>query len=263
MRRESVRTAESRFLGKVVVKPYGVLGKQLKSGGKKVQAAALPEKHRGMAILDPAGLPHITGNDPGSAGGASGAIYAFAKITSFPPDVVSAITKEGQAKYHTVIVHVVGPDFRRHSTLVAGPPAEQLAAAYHSALQEHAKALAKGLKANPNAKPGQFTLRLLPVSADIFAGPYKKYMDNLTAKALDMGFELLGAAEQQTLLDPALKVELCIFEETEFQRYQKAVETWKKTPSLNAPQIPVGPDTNRRLAFICIFCVKKKKTRSP
>lgn len=151
-------------------------------------------------------------------------------------------------------MHVVGPDFRDPDTLAAGPPAEQLAAAYHSALQEAARAL----KANPKAFA---TLRLLPVSSGVFAGPYKKYMDNLTAKALDMGFERLGADEQQTLLAPQLGVELCIFSLTgfrhEFTRYQKAVQTWRKTPSLNAPQIPVGPDTNRRLALICIFCVKK------
>eukprot|EP00969_Alexandrium_andersonii_P067687 2986778-Alexandrium_andersonii.AAC.1 len=75
-----------------------------------------------MVIVDPAGLHHIRELGPQGAGAAAGSIYRWLGLqdaAAFPDAVRQAITREGQAKFHSYsngekqCIHAVGPDFRR------------------------------------------------------------------------------------------------------------------------------------------------------
>ena len=98
-----------------------MLGSQL-ADGTFVNVVGPPRAD--TALVDPAGLPYVSGaKPPGQAGAASKAIYSWCGLRdapAFPEDVSRAITKPGDAKAHAYasaegtksVVHVVGPDFR-------------------------------------------------------------------------------------------------------------------------------------------------------
>jgi hypothetical protein len=85
------------------IQPFGILGKQLTASNKEVTKGADPADLDSCCIVDPAGLHHvIPPGGPLGAGGAAGAVYRWLGIgqaTAFTPDVVSAVTKTGDAKY--------------------------------------------------------------------------------------------------------------------------------------------------------------------
>ena len=95
------KTAGEWLRDRVRVVPHSVLGTQLKTGGVKVVAPA-PEARE--VIVDPAGLPYVSGQrPPGAAGAASASIYKFlglAAAPAFPDAVVAAIARAGDAKLH-------------------------------------------------------------------------------------------------------------------------------------------------------------------
>ena len=64
------KTAGEWLRDRVRVVPHSVLGTQLKTGGVKVVAPA-PEAHE--VIVDPAGLPYVSGQRPPGAAGAASA----------------------------------------------------------------------------------------------------------------------------------------------------------------------------------------------
>jgi len=208
---KSVKTA-SRILAQVEIAPYSVLGTQLSKSHRTVKRAPEPDRH--TAFVDPAGLPYIQ-SSPGGAGGASGVIYKFLGINhdpAFPDDVRQAIQEPLQAKFHAygerLVIHVVGPNFQGRYNCTHEEALEELAEAYASALAEFAACPAR-------------RLRLLPISSSIFAGPFQKDMPELTATALQQGFELLGPAQQDRVLG-ADRLEMCIFSEGELESFEEA-----------------------------------------
>lgn len=204
--------AGSRDLSVNVV-GYSVLGSKMTVGGQMVQDAASPPDAN-TAFVDPAGLSFIQEMGPGMAGGAAGAIYSFLGIRNddaFPQPVRDAVKKATDAKFHTYgqrkCVHVVGPNFGEMDHCTRQDAVALLASAYKNILAEFA---GSGLQ----------TLRLLPVSGGIFAGPFTPELPQITAEALRKGFSDLPKGLQDKVLKN--KLEMCIFMEKEFKSFVEA-----------------------------------------
>eukprot|EP00418_Pyrodinium_bahamense_P030440 CAMPEP_0179139422 /NCGR_PEP_ID=MMETSP0796-20121207/66687_1 /TAXON_ID=73915 /ORGANISM="Pyrodinium bahamense, Strain pbaha01" /LENGTH=225 /DNA_ID=CAMNT_0020838863 /DNA_START=44 /DNA_END=721 /DNA_ORIENTATION=+ len=187
---KGVRSA-SRILAQVAVVPYGVLGTQMTKARSTRKSAPEPD-----------------------ACTVSG-IYSFLGISrdpSFPSDVREAIQEPLQAKFHAygrkLVIHVVGPNFQGRHDCTHEEAVDELSQAYASTLSEFA---ASGVR----------KLRLLPISSSIFAGRFVKDMPDLTAQALQGGFEMLSAAEQDKVLG-ADRLEMCIFNEAELEAFEEA-----------------------------------------
>jgi O-acetyl-ADP-ribose deacetylase (regulator of RNase III) len=89
---------QQRFLQKIEIVPFGVLGTQLSSAGSMLTVGIAPEKDVGTVIVDPAGLHHIHGVADG-AGGAAGSIYKWLGLRGrFPEAVRLAIAGPCDAK---------------------------------------------------------------------------------------------------------------------------------------------------------------------
>jgi len=210
----------------LTVVPYGVLGVQLQTSGTMTHNGEDPGSE--IAVVDPAGLQFIQDFGPGGAGGASGAIYKWLGIdqaNKFPSDVRKAIRATGGAKFHSygphMAIHVVGPNLAELGA--AGPVSEgvaidQLAQAYTNVLSEFLVASVKGVK----------VLRLLPISGGIFAGDFLEDLPRLTFTALAHGFSKLPAASQTKLTSSGLRLEMCIFEESDLQKFQAAYSAAKQ-----------------------------------
>ncbi|KAH8057061.1 hypothetical protein JL721_9798 [Aureococcus anophagefferens] len=175
------------FMRAVVVRNYGVLGKRMAGGGEEAAAPA-PDKH--TMIVDPCSARFVRtqGCAIADAGGASGAIYEFIGYrddAGFPADVVNGIEREGDVFYHKYgwpnskhVIHCVGYDFRTYAKRELG----DLALSPEIARDLLAKLCERLLM--ETAKSGPSTLRLVPVSAGIFAGPLLGDMPAITAEAL-------------------------------------------------------------------------------
>eukprot|EP00658_Telonema_sp_P-2_P072630 TRINITY_DN61759_c0_g1_i1.p1 TRINITY_DN61759_c0_g1~~TRINITY_DN61759_c0_g1_i1.p1 ORF type:complete len:499 (+),score=109.17 TRINITY_DN61759_c0_g1_i1:99-1595(+) len=212
----------------VRVVPYGVLGTQLLKTRKMVQKAGPPGPT--TAFVDPAGLHHIQPpGGPGSAGGAAGAIYDFLGIAEderFPQDVIDSVTKPGDAKIHVysfpnssqfaACIHVVGPDFRQDDLVEATFEAavSLLSCVYANVLKEFGSVGGIGI------------LRVLPVSGGIFAGKFQEDIARLTAFAFDFGLQKLAPEELACL--EGRQVEMCIFEEAQFDEFVEQFELRKR-----------------------------------
>jgi broad specificity phosphatase PhoE len=216
-----------KFVRHVLLVPFGVLGQQMTSGGLLVNQAPEPFEAPGHVFLDPAGLHHIQPpGGPSGAHGAAGAIYksiGIDKNPSFPHDVVQAITKTSDAKYHKYMksgaevhaLHAVGPDLRTDADPTGAPGVpftrEQalgaLSLAYKNVLTEFLSS-------------GQPALRLLPLSGGIFAGSFASQIPSLTWEALREAFLQLSLADQEAILRKHL--DLCIFAEKDVASFVAA-----------------------------------------
>ena len=107
------------FFSRLVVKPFGVLGKQqVLSGSIAYWQDTAPTVHE--VLVDPAGLDYIQTKGPNGAGGASGALYEHFQIgdlTEFPEHVRDEVKAPGDAKFHCYtkihpVIHAVGPGLR-------------------------------------------------------------------------------------------------------------------------------------------------------
>lgn len=215
---------ENVFMSRLQVVPWGVLGTQITSYNQEAYKAPLPDAT--IAIVDPAGLPYIQKHGPSRAGGASGALYKWLGIiydNSFPKAVQKAITKELDAHYHTYgkkkVIHCVGPDLRQAPYLGSdcSVVVKALSKVYLNILAEFARA------------PDISKLRILPVSSGVFGGEFGKLLPEMTATALALGFRQLSAAERQRVLS-ASALDLCIFNEKDYQTYSEALK-----PSFSRP----------------------------
>ena len=199
--------------------PYSVLGTRLTREHGVVSMASEPDSK--TAFVDPAGLPYIQQSGPSQAGAASGAIYVFLGIrddAAFPPDVQAAVTKTGDAKYHKYVrkngetahcIHAVGEDFRfpRFGGMGEHPRTyaiNTLATAYLNVLVEFDAS-------------GADTLRLLPISSGVFAGPWRGEMADITMEALQQACNSLDPSVERRVATKNL--ELCIFMESELQSF--------------------------------------------
>ena len=210
------------FVQSVELKPYGVLGQQMKKDKSFVQHVPEP-CDCDDAFVDPAGLHHMQPpGGPSGAGGAAGAIYKSIGIdthAAFPSDVVAAVKKTCDAKYHLYkkrgkdvhVVHAVGPDFRKDPS--PGKPytrmqaIDELAVTYKNIFSEFLAC-------------GQDTLRLLPVSGGIFGGAFLTDIAPLTHESLQACYKLLSSVELRDLEGKDLH--MCIFEEEELPQFQRA-----------------------------------------
>ena len=207
-------TPQQKFLQRLEVAPYGVLGTKMKGSGTLTQIGAPPDAD--TCIVDPAGLQYIKNGTKG-AGGASASIYKFIGLSgAFPEDVSGAIFRATDAKFHAYkggehkVVHVVGPDFR-DGTWSKREAALELSRAYRNVLHEWVLSETK-------------TLRLLPISSGIFAGTLSDELTPLTHEAICVGFEQLHPFDQQACIAEDRRVELCIFNEGEYPKYVTAFD---------------------------------------
>merc|ERR1712079_832407 len=134
---------------------------------------------------------------------------------------VNAITTELQAKHHIYnvrgqqqvhVIHCVGLDFNHPRYQVANIEMmahSDLTALYINVFREFAAS-------------GCSKLRLLPVSATIFAGRLKADMPGLTAKALVTAYSYTDDSTKQYLKHTNL--ELCIYSDDEFKSYDEAAK---------------------------------------
>jgi len=126
--------------------------------------------------------------------------------SAFPDPVRHAITGPLLAKCHAYgaegqkkCVHVAGPDFRSMevSSYAYREVRDQLARAYCNVFAEFCTS-------------GARVLRLLPIGEGTLSDAWAKYLPDITAAAVERGYEQLNTEQQQQLLQSRL--EMCIFE---------------------------------------------------
>lgn len=215
-------SAQQKFLRKVKLSSYGVLGTQMNMQGGLSRMA--PEPDEDTVVVDPAGLKYIHGVAAG-AGGAAGSIYNWLGLKGAFPDAVRRfVTKACDAKYHEYegprgavrkVIHAVGPDFRQ-GEWSEREAAVELSRAYRNVFHEFAQSEADHL-------------RLLPLSGGVFAGPLYNQLPPITQQAISMAFEQLHTYDREYLLKEKKVVELCIFMDREFDQYKNVFDN--VTPS--------------------------------
>jgi hypothetical protein len=87
----------------------------------------------------------------------------------------------------------------------------ELAGAYCNVLREFAGAA--------SAEDGPSTLRLLPISGGIFAGPFQREIAPLTMDAIAAADATLDATVRELLLSDKVHIELCIFMQRELDEF--------------------------------------------
>jgi hypothetical protein len=224
--RLSKRSARNFLRNKVVCKPYSVLGTQLTGAGVQ-RIAPLPSAN--VVIVDPAGLPYVSGARPASqAGAASGSIYAFLALKDFPVEVTAGVKKTGDAVLHRYsvnerdqyVIHTVGEDFRS-GVFSSDAALSSLAKAYFNVLKQFALHV---IRLPPTDK---LVLRLLPISGGVFAANFGTDMHHLTFAALSTAYESLDDGTLEALDQHVENVEMCIFLDREFDQYETALD-WRK-----------------------------------
>ncbi|NDC40848.1 MAG: hypothetical protein EBZ77_04735 [Chitinophagia bacterium] len=205
----------------------------------------IPPNH---IVVDPAGLPYITGDQPISgAGTLSGAIYAhyhvkdqfrpgplLSKCTEFPRPVFKDVTAEGHAfAYEYVegtVIHVVGPNFDESPENDMNDAVVRLAAAYASvvrAAEAHVRGVIKYNESNAYKKGA--VVRLPLISMGKFAGSFQgeqKY--ELTARAVT---EALLVKPPKSTNDLGIQYWLCLYNSSktsEYRGYVRALERAKE-----------------------------------
>jgi hypothetical protein len=190
-------------------------------------------------VVDPAGLPYITGKQKISgAGYLSGKIYARYHIklqfnrqgpllkdyTGFPDAVRKNVTAEGSAfaheYYEGTVIHVVGPNFKVEPASNMNEAVGRLKAAYASVIrvaEAHVRGVIRDNESNAYKKGA--VVRLPLISMGMFAGKYtneEKY--ELTARAVTEAFSEAPDAHKS--------------------KSTKSTKTWSKsTKSENGPYI--------------------------
>ena len=216
----------------VTLKEFGVLGLRPYQNDETTRVT-IPRDH---IVVDPAGLPYITGDEPISGAGAlSGEIYAryhiklqfnrqgplLKEFSGFPDAVRKNVTAEGSAfayEYHEgTVIHVVGSNFKVEPASTMNEAVGRLKAAYASVIrvaEAHVRDVIKYNESNAYKKGA--VVRLPLISMGMFAGKYtneEKY--ELTARAVTEAFSEAPNAHKS-----------------------KSTKTWSKsTKSKNGPYI--------------------------
>jgi uncharacterized protein (TIGR02452 family) len=216
------------------VKPYGVLGNSESERDPDVR------KPLEAVIVDPAGFPFIGArNNPRGAGGASGSIYRWLGVGSFPDEVHSHFRAsyeadaETRAKFHSYsdgqhIIHAIGPKINEITEAIP-----ELARTYMNVLSE----FCAGVSAiSNNRKTPPKLLRLLPISSGIFLFNKKleRYMADITFCALSVACAALPPNNQEVL--KTCSVEICIFQKKEVKVYESVLEE-KKASLTGKPKL--------------------------
>lgn len=202
---------KDRFIQKIDVVPYGVMGNQMSLQGSLRREASEPDES--TAILDPADLMVLYTN-ASKATGMSSTIYRWLGLKgAFPDDVVMSMGKVCDAKHHSYgadgsknVIHVATPDFRE-GTWSEREAALELSRAYRNALHEF-------VISNCDS------LRLVPLSSGAQAGPLYNEMPRITYDALLLAFEQLHMFDTEYLLRENKRLELCVFVNREWDTYR-------------------------------------------
>ena len=143
------------------------------------------------------------------------------------------MTSVGDAKLHSYgakhCIHAVGPNFNKPSMQqIRTIPEVRHNNPTAPSLNERAQAAAVLSTAYLNvfrefAECELATLRLVPISGGIFAGRFAKAVGELTAHAIRIA-ECSMPAEMVEVLR-GRKIELCIFDDADFESYKRAVES--------------------------------------
>jgi hypothetical protein len=217
---DSYTTPQERFMRKIKIVDYGVLGTQLTLQGSLSKVAPLPDAR--TVVVDTASMKRIKGTAAG-AGGSSGAIYHLLGLTGkFPDNVSNFIHRVCDARYHSYdgknVIHVVGPDLREGKWSEREASIE-LSRAYRNVFHEFV------LSNND-------VLRVPPISSGVFAGPLYDQMPALTQQALSMAFEQLHEFDREYLLRENKSIELCIFMNREWDMYGAVFRFLKPTTKM-------------------------------
>ncbi|MDA8609567.1 hypothetical protein N9L19_01475 [bacterium] len=151
---------------------------------------------------------------PRGAKGTSKYVHKLAstsKRRNFPKGVLGAISQAGQAKvykYESVkVTHAAGPDYRDQRILLRTAQT-QFIKAYVAVLGEFVYS-------------GMGGLRMPPLSSGAGAGTLTAAMPHLTAESISMAHTMLTTEQRAWLLKP--NIDLCMFEESELEAYERAV----------------------------------------
>lgn len=223
-------TPAQAFLGSIKAVPWGVLGEAMDvaAGTPWATKKEAPAPDANILIVDPASINVASDPNfrPAEAGGAAGAVYRFLGIDSnstFPPDVVSGLNGTADAVYkrygypHALhVIHVIGPDFKALPGITDDEAIASLATCYAAVLTRFAKDHPSDL------------LRLVPVSAGIYAGGFRERMAELTAAALHTAAERIATEEpalfQELPPNQGRNCELCLFDPREAAPYAAALK---------------------------------------
>jgi hypothetical protein len=237
-------------LGPVVtLQEFGVLGLRPDQNDETTRVT-IPRDH---IVVDPAGLPYITGDEPISdAGALSGKIYARYHIklqfnrqgpllkdyTGFPDAVRKNVKAEGSAfahEYHEgTVIHVVGPNFKVEPASSMSAAVGRLKAAYASvirAAEAHVRGVIRDNESNAYKKGA--VVRLPLISMGKFAGKYtdeQKY--ELTARAVTEALsEAHNAKKPKSKNGPYIQYWLCLYrnkDTKEYKGYERAFKAETK-----------------------------------
>jgi hypothetical protein len=211
----------------------------------------IPRNH---IVVDPAGLPYITGKrEISGAGGLSGAIYAHYRFklqfnrpgpllkdcAGFPYPVFKNVTAEGRAfAYEYVegtVIHVVGPNFNESPARDMSEAVVRLTAAYASVIrvaEAHVRGVINTNESNAYKKGA--VVRMPLISMGKFAGNYtneQKY--ELTARAVTEAFSKVKTQKNTNGQD--IRYWLCLYNNKntrEYKGYAHALERAKEALSV-------------------------------
>lgn len=205
----------------VTLRRYGILGAQLTPQRDLRRLAAKPGRQ--TAILDVATC-ELFQQDTVAATGVDMITYEWLglKARSFPEVVRLAMRTSLSAKLHAYgekrCIHAAGPDFNVLSSS-RGEAVTMLARGYRNVLRE---GLAEATSnANPHLPPLQ-RLRLVPLGAGPYVGPFGYKFPAMTAEALLAAFRMLTAADRSALIAGRLHLDMCVLSEIEFPRFESA-----------------------------------------
>ena len=209
-------TPQQRFLQKMEVQPYGVMGDRMKGSQTLVPFGSPPDKD--TTIVDLTNLK-VVKNNVLRASGASKTVYNFLGVhDKLPSAVADALWKPTDAKLHRYsrsngeqpVIHCVTPDFRK-GLWSKREAALELSRAYRNILHEF-------VLSDTN------TLRVAPVGSGIQSGTLHDEMAVLTHEAMSVAFEQLHPFDQKALIDDQRHIEVCIFSELEYEKYVVAFD---------------------------------------
>ena len=236
-------------LGPVVtLQEFGVLGLRPDQNDETTRVT-IPRDH---IVVDPAGLPYITGDEPISdAGALSGKIYAryhvqasfrpgqlLKEFGGFPDAVRKNVKAEGSAfayeYYEGTVIHVVGPNFKVEPASNMNEAVGRLKAAYASvirAAEAHVRGVIRDNESNAYKKGA--VVRLPLISMGMFAGKYtdeQKY--ELTARAVTEALsEAHNAKKPKSKNGPYIQYWLCLYrnkDTKEYKGYERAFKAETK-----------------------------------
>lgn len=218
-RRLTYVSPQEQFIRKIKIRPYGVMGTQMTLQGSLRQEGPKPDET--MVITDPCDLMQVF-TSAAKATGTSGAIYKWIGLTKeFPNDVVMAMGKVCDAKLHRYgaegkeggekhVIHVSAPDFRE-GIWSEREAAIELSRAYRNVLHEFVVSECD-------------TLRMVPLSDGVQAGPLYNQLPGITHSALLMAFEQLHIFDREYVLRDKKNMELCVFMNREWDMFNNAFE---------------------------------------